>query len=187
MKLSDILTFLESPDKCQISYDGNTISPEHLILEGTISDSDTAFFVAGHEFGPSHLITVPAYRGDGFDAAWEAWVDSLNPIPKEELIEAYGPEGTPNGSFLDEAHAAARGDGPPHYSPDWPAHIAAIHAAARKALEEYAIDGERYPDLIEGYEQQSNASGTGIVSMGHYASMHEADLSLIEISVPEKV
>ncbi len=38
------------------------------------------------------------------------------------------------------------------------------------------------PDIIEGYEHQSNASGTGIVSMGHYSWMNAADLDLVEVS-----
>jgi hypothetical protein len=36
--------------------------------------------------------------------------------------------------------------------------------------------------LIDGYEMQSNFSGTGIVSMGHYAWMREVDPSDIVIT-----
>jgi len=43
--------------------------------------------------------------------------------------------------------------------------------------------GERdYPELIEGYEMQDNCSGTGIVNVGHYSWMNEADLSQVDVS-----
>lgn len=37
-----------------------------------------------------------------------------------------------------------------------------------------AKDGD-YPELVEGYELQSNSTGTGIVDVGHYAWLEELD------------
>jgi len=42
-----------------------------------------------------------------------------------------------------------------------------------------ATKSETIPELIEGYEMQSNFSGTGIVNVGHYSWMHEADLDKV--------
>ncbi len=183
MKLSSVLSLIENTGKHTFTYDGHVISKNHVILDGSLADTDTKWFVAGFEFGVSWLIAVPAYRGDGFEAAWGAWVDSLPAIPVEELPEAYGPEGTPDGSFLDMAFAAARETSPGYGSAAWDAHIAAIEAHAKRMLESYTDENpDKYPDLIEGYENQDNSSGTGVVSMGHYAHMSEADLDLIEVS-----
>jgi len=184
MKLSDVCDFLESPEDFAIEYKESTLT--YLNEAGSISDS-SRFFLAGHEFGATHLVHVEVYRGEGFEAAWEAWIDASPTIPESELIEAYG---TSEGSFLDQAHEAARGDNILYGSPQWDEAMSRIHDHARLLLsqaEEKARDGHgEYPDLIEGYEQQSNATGTGIVNVGHYAWMHEAELDEIEIVRKEK-
>ncbi len=183
MKLSSVLSLIEHTTKHTFSYEGHEIAKDHVILDGSIGDTDTKWFVAGHEFGATWLIAVPAYHGDGFESAWGAWVDVLPTIPESELVEAYGPEGTPDGSFLDMAWDIARPNAPQHYEPTWDAFIAEIHANAKRMLESYTEENpDKYPDLIKGYEMQSNCSGTGVVSMGHYSWMREADLDLIEVS-----
>ncbi len=188
MKLSELQAVIEGKNLVW-SYDGHTIAADQVLLENSITDEDTVWYVAGFEFGPSWLIAVPAYRGsDGFESAWEAWVDAMPTIPESELIEAYGPDsGEHRGtSFYDLAFDEARENAPRCFTPEWDAYHAAIRATAERMLKEYGSEGQQYPDLIEGYEHQSNASGTGIVSMGHYASMHEADPELVEIQVREK-
>lgn len=169
MKFSEALDCLENPENYDWTYDGKSV---RVIVDSYSDLTDGNLFVCGFEYGPSYLIAARSY-----EAAWEAWVDEMPTIPEDELIEAYGPEGTPNGSFLDMAVKAYRPDVAPSKW-DW----TVIRAHAKRMLDEYTIHGERYPELIEGYEQQSNASGTGIVSMGHYAGMNEADNALVEFS-----
>ncbi len=183
MKLSDLLAFLESPDGFDILYQGKKV--EYLNEAGSPSD-DSKFFVAGHEFGATTLVHVEAYgRGDGFESAYGAWIDSCETIPESELVEAYGPPGSPNGSFLDMAYAESRENGARYGSPEWDAQIAKDHERAKEMMDAAvaaAIEsGDDYPDLIEGYRQQDNASGTGIVDEGHYASFCEADPDDIEL------
>ncbi len=181
MKLSSVLSVIEHADKHTFKYDGHEVT---AILENSLIDYSSEFFVCGYEFGASWLIVA-----NHFEDAWGAWVDSLPTIPEDELIEAYGPEGTPDGSFYDMAVDAANavsGAGKAQYgSAAWDDRMSAIKVHAVRMMQDYTIEGERYPDLIEGYENQDNASGTGVVSMGHYAWMKEADLDLVEISDEE--
>lgn len=179
MKLSEVLAFLENSDDCTITYEGRKLT--YLNEAGTPSDR-SKFFLAGFEHGPSWLIHVESYHGDGFESAWEAWVDSMHTIDKEELIEAYSP-GRGKGSFLDMAVDAEREDTPDHRV-DQAGHDEWWDRVRRAANE--ALEACEEAELVEGYSYQSNATGTGIVSMGHYAQIHEADLSEIEITVKEE-
>jgi hypothetical protein len=82
-------------------------------------------------------------RARSFEAAWGIAIDESPTIDETDVPEAYG---------FDGAHAALR---------------------PRQAGERAdAGDGE-YPELVEGYEHQDNASGTGIVNVGHYAWLRE--------------
>jgi hypothetical protein len=108
-------------------------------------------FLFGHEFGPTHLI-----RADHYGSAWEEWLDEQPPIKKDDLWLAYGfnSEDSYKAFCLlfqmglkEQAWAIAKSEG---------------------------IDGsgvsvpEDYPPIIEGYDYQPNATGTGIVDVGHY-------------------
>jgi hypothetical protein len=82
-------------------------------------------------------------RAKSFETAYEIAIDESPTIPVEEVPEAYGFYGENAKAELDAAVTKAR-DG----------------------------IGE-YPELIEGYQYQSNCSGTGIVSVGHYEWLQE--------------
>lgn len=68
-----MLDFLDSPEDFNILYKGSKVA--YLNEAGTPSDN-SVFFIAGHKHGPTDLIHVESYRGDGFETAWEAWIDS---------------------------------------------------------------------------------------------------------------
>jgi hypothetical protein len=82
-------------------------------------------------------------RARSYETAWEIAVDEAKPIDEAEVPEAYGFDG-PNAA-LELRHAVERAD---------------------------AGAGE-YPELVEGYEHQANATGTGIVNLGHYTWLRE--------------
>lgn len=84
-------------------------------------------------------------RASSFEAAWEIWVDESQTIDEDDVPEAYG--------FYDD------------------------NAALKlRQAGELADAGEGdYPELQEGYYHQSNANGTGIVNVGHYAWLRELD------------
>jgi len=181
MKLSDLLLALESPEKfawIDTSNDRENVL-EFINEAGSFSDS-SRFFLGGFEFGPDVLVHVEGgYRGDGFEAAYEAWIDSMPTIPDEELVEAYGMPG--KGSFLDEALDAARPTAPNYFGAENVAWSKAYHDAARKAFDaafEAAQDTGDYPEIIEDYQQNSNG---GVVDVGHYQCFQEADLDCIEL------
>lgn len=96
------------------------------------SDCQDRVWIAGHEFGPTHIILASS-----FESAWDEWLDAQPTIDEEEVPEAFG-------FYGDDAHEALR------------------HAEC--------------PNLVEGYEHQPNATGTGIVDVGLYAWMREATI-----------
>jgi hypothetical protein len=177
MTLADILGFIDKPSDYTIEVDGHEVA---LLDEyGMSCGSNAEWFVCGHEFGATHIIHASSYSD-----AWDAWIDELPTIPEEELIEAYAPSNE-SGSFLDEAIDAYPGRGEGRWTDDdW----ATIKANAKRALDAMveAASGPQgtgdYPEIVEGYEMQSNCSGTGIVDVGHYAWMNEADLSKVTIA-----
>lgn len=178
-RLADAIDLFE--DSSQFVF---TLKREHDSTEVEFQDesglsgrNNDSFFVAGFN-GWQVLI-----HARSFEAAWEAWVDEMPTIPEDELIEAYGIEDDYRETF--EAS-----DPCPKYCEReaWDAWYVRFKAACRARLaelEDKARDGAgEYPELIEGYEMQSSASGTGIVDMGHYASMIEIDPD--EITVRRK-
>ena len=180
MNLADILDFIDDPSKFTLTVDGHEVKfqDEYGLSRG----SNGEFFVAGHEFGATVLI-----HASGFDSAWEAWIDERETIPESELPEAYGVDDMPEMAAWKEVNPYPRHCGA---GPEFQAWADRKNAEAMRILQarERAAresDGE-YPDLIEGYEYQSNASGTGIVDVGHYAWMNEADLSKVEVTRKEK-
>jgi hypothetical protein len=82
-------------------------------------------------------------RALSFETAWEIAIDESPTIDATDVPEAYGVYG-------DDAERKLR---------------QAVELAE-------AGDGE-YPELVEGYEFQSNATGTGIVDVGHYAWLRQ--------------
>lgn len=176
--LKDILDFIDSPDDFTIEVDGHAVK---LIDDyGMSCGSNAEWYVAGHEFGPCVLV-----HAKGFESAWEAWIDESPTIAESELTEAYGVPDSEEIETWKEKNPA-----PPYYSGDWREWADRLHAEEKRILAVWgdaAHAGEReYPELIEGYEYQSNASGTGIVDVGCYAWMNEADLSKITITRKEK-
>lgn len=159
-----------------VKHGHDPVTVEFLDESGLSSSGCDSFFVAGFEHGPHVLI-----HARSFENAWEAWVDQSATIPESELIEAYGIVD----DYRDE-YTAAHGPVPAWSDqPAWRAWHDAFYVACHARLKELgdkAHDtGDNYPELIEGYEMQSNSSGTGIVSMGHYAWMNEIDPSDIVI------
>ena len=57
-----------------------------------------------------------------------------------------------------------------------PAELPEAYGFDSQAELDAAVESGEWPDLIEGYEFQSNASGTGIVDVGHYAWLRELTL-----------
>ena len=78
-----------------------------------------------------------------FEGAWEIAIDESVAIDESDVPEAYGFYGENAALKLRQAGELAE-----------------------------AGDGE-YPELVEGYEMQSNSSGTGIVNVDHYAWLRE--------------
>jgi hypothetical protein len=185
MKLSELIRFLNDSSDCKILYRGRVV--EYLNEAGRVDADSSRFFAAGHEHGATHIVHVESYRGDGYESAWGAWIDGCPTIPESELVEAYGPPSTKDGgSFLDMAFAEAREENIPPFTPEWDKAMARVHERAETLMKRCAQDAQdgigEYPELVEGYESQDNASGgTGVVDVGHYSWMEEADLDEVVI------
>jgi hypothetical protein len=184
VSLQDILDFIDSPDDFEliITEEGRESTIKFIDDYGLSCGSNDQFFLAGQQFGATHLIHSSSY-----ESAYEAWVDESLTISEEELTEAYGLPDSPEIDAWKETHPA-----PTFYrSNEWNAWCEALHAEEVRVFKQWGEDADahlrEHPDLIEGYEYQSNSTGTGIVDMGHYAWMNEADLSEISIRRKEKV
>lgn len=180
MTLAIILGFIEDPDRYVIKCNDHEV--KFIDDYGLSCGTNGSFFVVGNEFGATHLIHASSYED-----AWDAWLDEQPTIAEDGLIEAYSP-GNEKGSFLDEAIDVYPGRSEGRWTEeDW----TKIRASAKAALDAMASaasgpqgSGE-YPELVEGYEFQSNTSGTGVVDVGHYTTINEADLSQFEVTPKE--
>lgn len=121
----------------------------------------------GEEFGPRMLL-----QADSFESAWELMLDNSPTIPEEDIPEAYGYY-----SISSNGRSYLCGDeGAPRVFPPFDAThdvIAEFAGTALEAFQRYVDTLPELPDLVEGYEYQPNASGTGIVNVGHYAWLQE--------------
>lgn len=118
------------------------------------------WYVFGHEYGATHVI-----RARGESSAYEIWVDEQSTIAPDEVHEAYG--------AFDKLveWLVARG----HENTSTLRGFANRYASLFFALSiAKGTDNvwDEWP-LIEGYEMQSNSTGTGIVNVGHYAWYRE--------------
>ena len=115
--------------------------------------------IAGNEFGYTHLIL-----SDSFDSAWEEFIDQSETIPESELPDAYGAFD----KFVE--HMEKLGHENAYQLREF---------CTRYESDFFRIESERmqeagdYWELIEGYEYQSNFTGTGIVFTGHCTYLHE--------------
>lgn len=175
MKISDVLAALDDIDAFDFTYKGAKIRLENQA--GNLSEN-SRFFVAGFELGPRVLIHVESYRGDGFESAWEAWIDSMPEIEAAELPEAYQIDGK---TFDEMARDEMKGDAPAYFSPEWHAYHEKLKGRAKELFDracEDARESGNYPEIVEGYEMDSSGR---VKSVGHYVWMNEADLDDIEI------
>lgn len=93
-------------------------------------------------------------QASSWESAYEAVIDTLPPIAQSDVPEAYGFDGWMSGGYYDENKALKT------YSPE------TAQERFDKAIEDAGFYGtEPYPELLEGYRYQSNATGTGIVNV----------------------
>ena len=164
--------------------------------DGSFYDS---YFAYGHEFGTSLVI-----RTDNESTAYEIAIDESPTISLDEVPEAYGfyfmqakscfaPDkggpwyicsDTEFGQMVSETVLKCTGDrkcigryeeieGFWKFLPEFPSREAALQFAL-EFIQEHACG------LIEGYQYQSNYSGTGIVNVGHYEWLRAANADEIE-------
>jgi hypothetical protein len=167
--LADVLGFIDDPSDYEITIDGHAVT--FIDDYGLSCGTNSEFFAIGHEFGASHLVHASDY-----ESAWEVWLDEQDTIPESEVAEAYG--------LHDEFRVEYQKTDP---APAWHEREAYDAWKARfdaACLVELRREGAEH-ELIEGYEYQSNASGTGIVDVGHYSWCNEADLTQVTITKRE--
>jgi len=173
---------------------GDSERPLRFLNDAGSLDSTSVFFLAGHEFGPTALIHVNAYRrGDGFDSAYEAWIDDMKEIGKSELPEAYSDPRDAEGRTFDDIARDMLYTGGDPYPPsgkteDIDAWLLRKETLALRLLQECAdaardnVDGQ-YPEIVEGYREDNSGN---VKDVGHYESFCEADLDTISIRAKGK-
>lgn len=182
--LKDILDFIDNPEDFTLlqTEDGREHEIKLIDDYGLSCGSNGQFFLAGAEFGATHLI-----HASSFGAAWGAWIDESPTIDQDEVFEAYGIDDCKEMAAWKDTHPAPM---TMFDHSEWEAWIAGKKAEALRILAQWDADAgqglrQDYPELIEGYEMQDNSSETGIVDVG-YSWMREDDLSLITIARKNK-
>lgn len=156
----------------------------------------SAYFAYGHEFGTSLVI-----RTNNESNAYEIAIDESRTIEPDEVPEAYGfyfmqakscfapDKGEPwyicsdteFGQMVSEAVLKCTGDRKC---------IGDTFATREDALQ-FALEfiQEHECELIEGYQYQSNSSGTGIVNVGHYEWLRAAndeEIAAFKQAIPDE-
>jgi hypothetical protein len=118
-----------------------------------------SWYLCGHEFGPTFLI-----RADNESSAYEIWIDESPTIEVDDVPEAYGAfdKLVEHMEKLGHENDYPLRDFANRWNP-WFFQVSTHNANYTGAWDSWNLD--------EGYQYQSNASGTGIVSVGHYEWM----------------
>lgn len=143
-------------------------------------DGSGKLWAYGHEYGIVRII-----RADSYESAYGIAVDESPTIEPDELHEAYGfylmqacrwcdvkskapfyvlSDHDEHGEMVSEKTLVCNGDR--RSIADAPTKKEAL-ALAKAYISEHEMD------VIEGYSQQDNASGTGIVNVGDYEWLRE--------------
>lgn len=117
---------------------------------------DYSWFVCGHEYGPTFLV-----RADSEYSAYNIWRDESPTISADDVHEAYGAFDKLLEHMVNLGHENNRALR--NFCTRWDRVF--FEVSTRDANYTGAWDNW---ELLEGYEYQSNSSGTGIVDVGHY-------------------
>jgi len=136
-------------------------------------DREGTLWVAHHEFGAFMVI-----RAKNFNCAWEIMIDEMSPLDVDDVHDAFGfyVINNPSGGFylcsdLEEF-------GHKEFIPEFEAtHRICDRCDSKGQLLARArhFITEKQLNLIDGYEFQANATGTGIVCVGPYVQLRETD------------
>ena len=70
--------------KTKIRFNGK-VTRVNYVCSTSVPSPDSRLWIIGNEFGPTHLV-----KAESFDEAWDEFLDDLEPIPEDEVPEAYG-------------------------------------------------------------------------------------------------
>lgn len=149
-----------------LSLAGATTSNGHAI---PVYDDwgDSLFLV--EDMGGNFSYPVRIIRARSWEAAYEINLDESPTVPQSEAIDCYG--WTMRGADRDQWRRV-----PDTSFCDLRGFTRETRRAYFESTGKVFHNGvECEPDLIEGYEYQSNGIGTGIVDVGHYLQVNEID------------
>lgn len=160
IKLSQLRALATNPELFQVYYrdslvefhpDGNDIYDERYY----------SLYAIGHEFGVTDIYLVSCEQD-----AMDQWLDDQPTIPVDEIHEAY--------NAYDHLRAHLKNKG--HEDTQQLRNFCNRYASVYFDIESQNHD-VRYKawDLDEAYQLQPNATGTGIVNVGHYQTLFEVD------------
>lgn len=139
-------------------------SSDHETTVKVIDDSgdaspyhNTQWILFGHEYGPTHLI-----RSWGESTAHEIWIDEQPTIENSEIPEAYNAFDKLVAWLEERGHEST--STLRHFANRWASLFFDI--SVRNSGEDDTF-WDNWP-LDEAYQQQSNATGCGIVNVGHH-------------------
>lgn len=171
---SDVIGFISDPENYIIRAGKDKVV--FLDEYGLSCGKNANFYLFGNEYGATHLVHALS-----LEDAYGAVIDESPTIPEDELIEAYG--------IVDSYREEYEKTHP--YPNTWQRYeltewLKNYKIACRARLNELNEQGKEtgnYPELVEGYQYQNNASfaTTGIVSVSDYMWQRGVDSSDITI------
>lgn len=125
-------------------------------------DLNERFWLFGQEFGP--ILLVCCYGGES--NAYEIWLDELNPIPMDEIHEAYNAFDKLVEYMVGKGHENTRQLR--NFCYRW----CKFYFDVDTQNANYTGAWDRW-ELDESYQYQPNATDSGIVCVGHHEWMEE--------------
>lgn len=167
INLQDIVDFNDSPEKFDFYVEGRDRPIEFYDEYGDGGD----YFLFGFEYGPTLLV-----RARTINDAFDVLIDELPPVPLGEIHEAY--------NAFDKLlkHMVSKGHDNDRNLRDFCNRWCRFYFQADTKKTGQSV-WDRW-ELDESYAYQPNATGSGIVYVGHY--LWEREIPVSEIQVVRK-
>jgi hypothetical protein len=165
---------MDRPKDFNYYYTPDVLVHHQVKVDESALDFEEKAFIISNEYGPVMLVFER-----NMSEAWEVFIDCCDPVPYDEVHEAYGAYDelrkhmTENLLYEDTVQLR-------NFCNRWARTY--YNIMAPKAEQ----DDDPCSSLLEGYEYQSNSTDSGIVETGHYHRIDEVSKSRIFALLKDK-
>jgi formylmethanofuran dehydrogenase subunit E-like metal-binding protein len=158
---------MDRPQDFKYYYTPDTLIHHQVKVDESALDFDDKAYIIWNEFGPVMLVFA-SHESE----AWEVYVDCCEPVPYDQVHEAYGAydalrDHMIKNLFYEDTYELR------NFCNRWARTYYNIMAPKAEH------DDDPCSSLIEGYEYQSNSTDSGIVETGHYHDLKQVSKSRI--------